>query len=964
VAVHAGLLAAPHVVVKGVGGHGQDGDARIGAVQAADGLGGVEAVHHRHAQVHEHRRKFPGAAVGEGFHPGLAVFRGDHRQALVLEQGHGDLAVQGVVLAKEDLAPGEVRIRGCRHRRLGPFFRGGVKVQAHREGGAGVLHAGHVDGAPHEVHQLLDDGEPQARAHAFVAVALFLGKGLVQMGHELGVDADAVVLDHEQGVRFVTVLGVVVQVHVDVAALGRVFDRVGQDVQEDLLDSQPVGQDGPGPGPAGVHGEGDVLFIRGLTDRVEEGREQGLAVHGFQVEGQLVAVDPGDGQGVIDQRPQQVPRGLDLVQVVLERRRVRFPGRQGGEADDGVEGGAHVVADVGEELAALLGGAGHFFRPDGFLLAPGHLVHDGEPFLLAPAQGDQQVDQEDDHGRHHRQHAGEHGGGDAGQDGPGIGGVGLDAGGDDAVHILAGGVDALVQDALEGGVSVGHGAAEADGPGGDGGEGVGRGVGLVDEPVGCGQAADHRVHVAHLEGPEGLGHGVEGLVGELELTAQGVLHQGLVPAGQPRRAHLAGAGPRPGHHDDALGGEVLGQGQARGVGRGDPVAVNPQDVGLAGLHCRDGRLPGIVGGKGEGHAGLGADLLIKGGQDARVRAVPGLGVKGLVVGQDGHRGGLVGLHPVFLRLGEGGVVRQAGEAVFFQQAGLVLGVEGEDLLHGRVHADLQGRLVLPVQVVIGSGGEGQEGAVPFLEGGTQKDGVHLAAVQGGVQAVHPGVFDGGGGDALGGAPVVEPAGGAAAGCDPDLHGRDGLDVAVFIAIVIGPADEAGAAGALRGFAEQVPGLPVAGFGEVTGDVDAAGIQVRQHGSGVGIGDHLHQNAGLLCDVFSLFHVGAAPMALGVLVAIAGVFKDTDPDGLDGGRVRRVGGAGRPDNHEQYHQCRQSHTPSPCAPHPMSPFRQTASGPGPPGMPRPAERRAIPFDSFEYTYEYDIRFCREKQRYKD
>ena len=53
VVVHAGIEAALAVALHGVGGHGDDDDAAIGRLGAADLFGGLVAVHHRHLAIHK-----------------------------------------------------------------------------------------------------------------------------------------------------------------------------------------------------------------------------------------------------------------------------------------------------------------------------------------------------------------------------------------------------------------------------------------------------------------------------------------------------------------------------------------------------------------------------------------------------------------------------------------------------------------------------------------------------------------------------------------------------------------------------------------------------------------------------------------------------------------------------------------------------------------------------------------------
>ena len=56
ISIHSGLHSRVHILVKGVGCHGDDrhiGNGRV--VQRADGPGGRIAVHHQHHDIHEHQ---------------------------------------------------------------------------------------------------------------------------------------------------------------------------------------------------------------------------------------------------------------------------------------------------------------------------------------------------------------------------------------------------------------------------------------------------------------------------------------------------------------------------------------------------------------------------------------------------------------------------------------------------------------------------------------------------------------------------------------------------------------------------------------------------------------------------------------------------------------------------------------------------------------------------------------------
>ena len=109
--IHSGLQAVLHIVREGICRHGNDGNRlRIRTRQGADGPRCFDAVHDGHAQIHQDGCKFIGSTGLERFQSQLAVFGGDDGQLLVVEQSDGNLPVQGIVLAEEQLFPGQAAI--------------------------------------------------------------------------------------------------------------------------------------------------------------------------------------------------------------------------------------------------------------------------------------------------------------------------------------------------------------------------------------------------------------------------------------------------------------------------------------------------------------------------------------------------------------------------------------------------------------------------------------------------------------------------------------------------------------------------------------------------------------------------------------------------------------------------------------------------------------------------------------
>ncbi len=332
-------MKALTILREGVGGHGQDGNVCQALVfQSADGARGLVAVHDRHLHVHEHQLEMVGAGCLQQIHCLLAVHGILHREALVFQKRDGYLAVQVVVVHKQQMAAAHGMGAGAG----GPFGLGPRRLRAscvqgeqqlNGECRAAVLFAFHGNRAVHHVHQVLRDRHAQARAldAADGARALAL-EGVEDVIHELGGHADARI-GHGEAVAAAAGRrsGQLVDGYADEPARIREFQRIAQQVQQDLVDAQLVAAHvGVGNAP-GVDGQIQLACARlGLDDAVEV-VQQGDEAARLLVERYLAAFDAAAGQG--------------------------------GEAHDGVHGRADVVGHVREEGA--FGGVGLVRRLQG-----------------------------------------------------------------------------------------------------------------------------------------------------------------------------------------------------------------------------------------------------------------------------------------------------------------------------------------------------------------------------------------------------------------------------------------------------------------------------------------------------------------------------------------------------------------------------------------------------------------------
>jgi hypothetical protein len=180
----------------------------------------------------------------------------------------------------------------------------------------------------------------------------------------------------------------------DHLALLRELDGVAHEVEEHLAE------------PAGVADQRIGHVLLDLADQFQPllvgahgQRAQGGAQHGAQreigrVQFQAAGVDLGEVQEVVDDPEEGVRRRLDRRQVLPLLGRQLGVQRQLGHAEDGVHGGADLVADVGQEL--VLGTVGRLRRLLGppqlllGLLALGHIDGHGDhppPAVRQTAQG-------------------------------------------------------------------------------------------------------------------------------------------------------------------------------------------------------------------------------------------------------------------------------------------------------------------------------------------------------------------------------------------------------------------------------------------------------------------------------------------------------------------------------------------------------------------------------------------------
>ena len=211
----------------------------------------------------------------------------------------------------------------------------------------------YVDGAVHHVHGVLGDGHAEAGALNFGgALVVRAGERLEQDLLELRRHADAVVFHGELVAAYAGGVGRLLgDGKDDAAAVRGVLDGVAEDVGDDLLDAQTVAVDVLMFQLVQVDIEavavgGDVALVD-----ADEVVHQFGQIERFLVEHDLAALNAGHIQHFVDQAEQMVAGLGDLPQTIGHPLRVVDVGPGNGcHADDGVHGGADVVAHVGKKL--------------------------------------------------------------------------------------------------------------------------------------------------------------------------------------------------------------------------------------------------------------------------------------------------------------------------------------------------------------------------------------------------------------------------------------------------------------------------------------------------------------------------------------------------------------------------------------------------------------------------------------
>ena len=216
--------------------------------------------------------------------------------------------------------------------------------------------------------QRLDERKPQPRAFLRAHMGAFgLFERLAQPLQIVLGDADAAVGDRD-GDAHVAAL----DAQIDPAAARRELDGVGEQVDEDLLNRALVGED-VAAFARHRHGERDALAVGGDLHEAQRLAGDVLQIERLLAEIELAGLDLRHVENAVDEFEQMAARFVDQAGIFQIARRTDGPEHlvrhHFGEADDGVQGRAQLVAHIGEEARlGLVGLLGHVASVDQFAL--------------------------------------------------------------------------------------------------------------------------------------------------------------------------------------------------------------------------------------------------------------------------------------------------------------------------------------------------------------------------------------------------------------------------------------------------------------------------------------------------------------------------------------------------------------------------------------------------------------------
>ena len=198
------------------------------------------------------------------------------------------------------------------------FFK--RKLNPHSERRSDALFALHVDCAAHQADHLSGNRHAQTRAFDFVdASVLFTGKRLIERLDVFLRHADTGILHAiNQPQTVFLVQRFFPQKHLYASARRRILDGVAQDIDEDLIEPELIGEKLFMQNILKPNIQPDILSARLRIDDIDEVFHLLGKREGCRAERKLPAFHLGDIQNIVDERQQMLARQQQLAQAFID----------------------------------------------------------------------------------------------------------------------------------------------------------------------------------------------------------------------------------------------------------------------------------------------------------------------------------------------------------------------------------------------------------------------------------------------------------------------------------------------------------------------------------------------------------------------------------------------------------------------------------------------------------------------
>jgi hypothetical protein len=339
-----------------------------------DLAGQGDAVHIIHLHIENGEGKglagLGGLAQAEERVSGCGDRGGFHAQErdLLGEQG----AVGLVMISDEDGGAGELGADGGRGGvgMWGEFFETGGEP----ERGSLADGAFDADLAAHHFDDLFGDGEAESGAAVLAGGgSIGLGECVEEVGERGGWDAHAGIFDGEEEGDIGIVLGFDADADDDFAVVGE-FDGIDDEVGDDLAEPAGVTLEHGGEVRIGKEDQFDMLFFCAVSEEFDGAFGGGEEVELERFEMEFTGLHFGEVEDIINDGEEGFGAVLDGFDEAMLFRGEGGILEENRHADDAIERGADLMADVGKEFGFKAGGL------KGFVTGAGEFFFEAFPF--------------------------------------------------------------------------------------------------------------------------------------------------------------------------------------------------------------------------------------------------------------------------------------------------------------------------------------------------------------------------------------------------------------------------------------------------------------------------------------------------------------------------------------------------------------------------------------------------------